>query len=85
MTIEYSELSADQQRQMLKGRLAQFEAEHYGTVINLAVFKANGLKGDLENAERNLSQLEKAIYSVKAMISALPEEEPEAQVEGDGE
>lgn len=74
--MEYSHITKDQQRQILKGRIAGWESEHWGHEINLAALKASGstTPDDLEITYKSLAVLEASILSARDQLAALGEE-----------
>lgn len=73
--MEYSQVSKDQQIQILKGRIAGWEADHYGWEINLAAIEASGgTESDLKTARDNLNTLEASINAGRAKLAELDDD-----------
>lgn len=70
--MEYSEITLDQQRQILKGRLAGWEADHFGHTINRQAMVANGVKGaELDNTDTAIRTLEASITTARDELSSI--------------
>lgn len=76
MTINYDEfLSVEQKRNIVQQRLAQFAAEAYQHELNKKSLEGLEDTSGIENANKSLEILERAIAAHKAELEALPESE----------
>lgn len=71
--MEYQEITVDQRRQIIKGRLAGWEADHFGHTLNLAALNANGVTEgpDVDNTEKALATLAATIEVGREELAAL--------------
>ena len=78
MTIDYSSmLTVDQKKSILQQRIAQFAAEAYQHTLNRETCKSlEDLEG-VENADKALLLLEKAIEVHTKELNSLPSPEEE--------
>lgn len=78
--MEYSHLTKDQQRQILKGRVTGWEADHFGHEINLAALLAAKTEPDgLENTYKALAALEASIIAGREKLMALGEDDSSSE------
>jgi hypothetical protein len=65
--IDYEQLNADEQLQIVEQRLHQYEAEHYGALLNRrALEQASDLSA--EDKRRQLEQLDRTLASLASSI-----------------
>lgn len=70
--MEYSSLTKDQQRQILNGRIAGWEADHFGHEINLLALEANSAsEEELKSTRDALTTLENSVLAARAELNAL--------------
>lgn len=70
--MDYSILTVDQQKEILRGRVAAWEADHYGHTINLMALEANGVPDADKAATRTaLATLEASILDGRAELERL--------------
>jgi hypothetical protein len=73
MSIDFSSiLSADQKRQLLEGRIAQFAGEAYQYGLNLKTAEKVGSEEQIESIKQSLSILEAAIGIHQEELAGLP-------------
>lgn len=71
--MDYTELDVDQQKQILKSRIAGWEAEHFGHTLNLAAGEAVKDKATIDASGRALKILEASILAGRAELEKLGE------------
>lgn len=71
--MDYSELDVDQQKQILKSRIAGWEADHYGHSINLAAGEAVKDKDTIFASNKAMKILESSITAGRAELEKLGE------------
>ena len=75
MSFEYTEFTAEQQEQVLKSRIAGWEADHFGHEINKQAFEALPDSDDkaigIKQSKDAQTTLEASIQSAKSHLSKL--------------
>jgi hypothetical protein len=65
--FQYSRLGADQKRQIIDSRLAQYEAEHYAQSLNRRTLERAVDVTDQEK-DRQLEQIDRTLASIESSI-----------------
>jgi hypothetical protein len=75
MAIDFSSLlTAEQKRQLLEGRIAQFASEAYQYTLNLKTAESVGTEEQVEGIKKSIEVLESAITVHQEELAALPAE-----------
>lgn len=74
--MEYEKITADQKKQMLDQRLAQYEQEHYNHSVNLTLLKATGATDEqtkvaIQAAEEAMNTLDEVHANTKAELNKI--------------
>ena len=69
--MEYTEFTVVQQRQLLKSRIAGWEADHFGHEINLMAGQTVRDQSTIDASETALRVLEDSVNAAKEMLTTL--------------